>query len=263
LLKILPPPGRVISGSINIDSVDVNRLSDEALRQYRWKKVAMVFQSAMNCLDPVKTIEAQIVETIRQHTRLEKRKAREQVGSLLEMVDLDPSLRRAYAHELSGGMRQRVIIAMALCLQPAFLIADEPTTALDVVVQNEVLRTLKRLQNKLALTVLLISHDISIMGGMSDRLVVMYAGKIAEVGETRKVVKNPQHPYTEALLNAVPILGKNQKIKGIQGSPPSLYSPPRGCRFHPRCPYAFERCQMEEPPMKLASGTEAACWLRQ
>jgi len=263
LLKAVPPPGRLTGGRIIVDSVDLNILKGESLRRFRWKKVAMVFQSAMNALDPVKTIEVQMRETIVQHENISRRDAETRISRLLELVKIDRERRKAFPHELSGGMRQRIVIAMALCLEPKILIADEPTTALDVVVQAGILRTIKDLQKELGITIILISHDASIMWEVADRLAVMYAAKLVEVGNTLEVVGNPRHPYTEALLKAVPVLGIDQQvIKGIPGSPPSLIAPPRGCRFHPRCPYAFDKCLTEEPQLSRKNGY-AACWLRE
>jgi peptide/nickel transport system ATP-binding protein len=264
LLKALPAPGKVVGGSIKVNSVDIGPLIKDELQRYRWEKVAMIFQFAMNALDPVKTIESQMTETIVQHKRITKEQAKIRVRELLEMVDLDHSVAKSYPHELSGGMRQRVVIAMALCLDPDLLVADEPTTALDVVVQAGVLQTLKYLRRKLGLTVILISHDVSIMWEMSDRLAVMYAGKIVELGSTKEIIEKPQHPYTEALLNAVPVVGKDRKeIRGIPGAPPDLISPPSGCRFHPRCPYAFRKCELQEPPLMTVDERQVACWLRE
>jgi len=263
LLKAVPPPGRVTDGKILVDSVDLRSLKGESLRQYRWRKVAMVFQSAMNALDPVKTIESQMLETILQHQQLTKDDAKERIIRLLSMVKIDKQRRKAFPHELSGGMRQRIVIAMALCLEPKILIADEPTTALDVVVQAGILRIIKELQKELGITIILISHDASIMWEVADRLAVMYAAKIVEVGKTEDVVKNPRHPYTEALLKAVPVLGMDEQvIKGIPGSPPNLITPPHGCRFNPRCQYAFEKCRADEPDLSPKNGY-AACWLRE
>jgi peptide/nickel transport system ATP-binding protein len=263
LLKAVPPPGRVTGGRIMIDSVDLDKLKGESLRRFRWKNVAMVFQSAMNALDPVKTVEAQMLETILQHENITREAAEKRISRLLGLVRIDSERKKAFPHELSGGMRQRIVIAMALCLEPKVLIADEPTTALDVVVQAGVLRTIKELQKELGITIILISHDASIMWELADRLAVMYAAKIVEVGKINDVVGNPRHPYTEALLRAVPVLGIDQQvIKGIPGSPPSLISPPNGCRFNPRCPYAFDRCRTDEPRLSENNGY-AACWLRE
>ncbi len=257
-------PGRIIGGGVKVDSIDVANLRGEKLRRFRWEKASMVFQSAMNALDPIKTVESQIVETMIQHRDISKQDARRRVQELLQLVNIDPSRAESYPHELSGGMRQRVVIVMALCLSPSLLIADEPTTALDVVVQAGVLRTLKSLQKEFRLTTLIISHDISIMSEMTDRIAVMYAGRIVEIGATRTIIDKPQHPYTQALLNAVPVVGEGQiQVKGIPGSPPNLYHPPKGCRFAARCPFVFERCNMEDPQL-ISDGIDAvACWLRE
>jgi peptide/nickel transport system ATP-binding protein len=262
MLKLVPHPGRIVAGETRIGTTDLGSLSGEDLRLFRWRKVAMVFQSAMNALDPVQTVGAQIVETIRQHTGLNKREALTRAAELLGVVRLDPSLVLAYPHELSGGMRQRVIIALSLCVDPELLIADEPTTGLDVVAQAGVLRMLRELRERLGLTLVLISHDLSIMGAMCDRIAVMYAGKVVEVGPSGEVIARPKHPYTEALLNSILEVGRiNQATARIRGAPPNMLSPPTGCRFHPRCPYAFEKCKLAEPPLLLSSGREAACWL--
>jgi peptide/nickel transport system ATP-binding protein len=212
----------------------------------------------------VKTVESQLIETIRQHKKVSKEEARTRARELLELVNIDLSRVGSYPHQLSGGMRQRVVIALALCLDPQILIADEPTTALDVVVQAGVLRTLRDLQQRLGLTILLISHDISLMFGMTNRMAVMYAGKIVETGSTRTVFEKPMHPYTEALLNAVPSIGADQrKIKGIPGYPPSLIQSISGCRFGSRCPYVFAKCKSDEPPLIYTGESYAACWLRE
>jgi len=260
-LLLMNAPGKVMGGRVTVDSTDILALRKDELRRYRWEKTAMVFQSAMNALDPVKTIESQIVETMIQHKEMTKEAARERVRELLEIVHIDPARATSYPHELSGGMKQRVVIAMALCLTPRLLIADEPTTALDVVVQAGVLRTIKDLQEEFGLSVIIITHDISIMSEMSNRIAVMYGGKIVEIGPTKDVLQNPQHPYTQALLKAVPEIGDKSRIRGIPGTPPNLINPPRGCRFHPRCPYAFDRCRVEVPELFEAGETRAACWL--
>lgn len=256
-------PGRIVKGSVKVAGQDVLSMDGETLRRFRWEKVAMIFQSAMNALDPVKTVESQIIETMVQHGHTDKEEAKARVRELLTMVKIDPARARSYAHELSGGMRQRIIIALALCLSPSLLIADEPTTALDVIVQASILRTIKELQEKLQLTVVLITHDMSIVGEISDRLAIMYAGKIVEVGATKQVVSEPQHPYTEALIRAVPTIEESSlELKGIPGVPPDPFSPPKGCRFAPRCPYAFDRCRKEEPPLSYDGKDLVACWLR-
>jgi peptide/nickel transport system ATP-binding protein len=263
MLNLVPPPGRIVGGDIKIGSTSVRSLSAGDLRQFRWTRVAMVFQSAMNALDPVHTIGAQIVETIRQHRKTSRADAWKRALELLRLVNIAPSLASAYPHELSGGMRQRAIIALALCLDPDVLIADEPTTGLDVVVQGVVLRMLKEVRDRLGITLVLISHDISIMGAMCDRIAVMYAGKIVEIGDTREVIGNPRHPYTQALLSTVLELGeRTSDVEKIRGTPPNMLHLPTGCRFRPRCPYAFAKCENEEPPLVETESGGVACWLR-
>jgi oligopeptide/dipeptide ABC transporter ATP-binding protein len=252
-----------VSGRIRVGSTIVSSLSGDALRKYRWKEAAMVFQSAMNALDPVQTIGSQIIETIRQHSNETKDAALARALLLLEAVKLDVSCASAYPHELSGGMRQRVIIALSLCLNPSLLIADEPTTGLDVVVQSSILRMLKDIVDRLGLTLILISHDLSIMGAMCDKVAVMYAGKLVEIGDAARVTRDPQHPYTEALLQSIIEVGKSASTaEGIRGAAPNMLHVPAGCRFHPRCRYAFDQCVRSEPRLALRDTTQVACWLR-
>jgi len=263
MLGMVPAPGRTLGGRVRVGSTVVNSLSGDALRRYRWKEVAMVFQSAMNALDPVQTVGSQIVETIRQHSDETKEAAARKAVELLQAVRLDESHMSAYAHELSGGMRQRVIIALSLCLNPSLLIADEPTTGLDVVVQSGILSMLKEIVGSLGLTLILISHDISIMGAVCDEIAVMYAGKLVEIGEADQVINNPHHPYTQALLGSIIEVGKDgSRAGGIRGTAPDMLHVPTGCRFHPRCPRAFEMCAESEPILALHESTQAACWLK-
>jgi len=264
LLKMVPPPGRITQGSIKVDNIDILELRGEALRRYRWKKVAMVFQSAMNALDPVKTVGSQIAETIVQHENVDKKQAKARVLKLLETVGLAPEVAESYPHQLSGGMKQRVVIALAICLNPEVLIADEPTTALDVVVQAEIMRVLKELKERLNLTIILITHDVSIIGSVSDRVAIMYAGRLVEEGPTSSVITEPSHPYTQALLaSLIEPRRDGQVVVGIQGSPPNPLALPSGCKFNPRCLYAFERCRNGEPTLiELGRDRRVACWLR-
>jgi peptide/nickel transport system ATP-binding protein len=263
ILSMVPAPGRTLGGRIRVGSTVVSSLSGDALRRYRWKEVAMVFQSAMNALDPVQTVGSQIVETIRQHSDETKQAAARKAVALLEAVRLDRSHMSAYPHELSGGMRQRVMIALSLCLSPSLLIADEPTTGLDVVVQSGILSMLKEIVGNLGLTLILISHDISIMGAVCDEIAVMYAGKLVEIGEAAQVINDPRHPYTRALLGSIIEVGDDgSRAGGIRGTAPDMLRLPTGCRFHPRCPRAFEMCAESEPRLTLHGSTEAACWLK-
>jgi oligopeptide/dipeptide ABC transporter ATP-binding protein len=262
VLRILPRSAKV-GGSIVFNGEEVLAMNDERLRQYRWKDVALVPQSAMNAFDPVITIGAQIVEAIRLHEKIEKEEAWKKAGDLLTSVGIPRNRLRHFPHEFSGGMRQRAMIAMAIALNPKIVILDEPTTALDVVTQRQILNLLKKLQEKLRVSFIFITHDLSILGELSDRIVVMYAGKIAEIGKTESIFSHPNHPYTQALLSSIlPVFGPMVNAKPIRGLPPNLALLPSGCRFHPRCPYTFERCIREEPKLlRVSEDVEASCHL--
>ncbi len=263
LLRILPKSTR-ITGSVRFNEEEVLTMADERLRNYRWKDVALVPQSSMNAFDPVITIGAQIVEAIRIHEKIEKGEAWVKAGDLLESVGISRDRLKHYPHEFSGGMRQRAAIAMALSLNPKVVILDEPTTALDVVTQRQILNLLRKLRNQLKVSFVFITHDLSILGELSDRVIVMYAGKIAEAGKTQTIFERPSHPYTKALFSAIlPVRGPMPEVKTIGGMPPNLAFLPTGCRFHPRCPYAFDRCTMEEPKLISVNNGEAvaSCFL--
>ncbi len=264
LLKLVPPPGRIVGGKIVIDGIDVTNMSeDEVRRRVRWKKISMIFQGAMNALNPVYTVGYQLAEPLIYHKGMTRREAIEIAKEYLKLVGLHPDLVNRYPHELSGGMKQRVVIAMALLLNPSIVIADEPTTALDVVVQAQVLNVIKDLQRKLKISVILITHDLSIISEIADKVAIMYAGKIVEIGPLDRVYTNPLHPYTQGLLRSIPRLrGGPEKLEWIPGTPPDLISPPPGCRFHPRCKYAMDICRKEEPKMiEIEPKHYAACWL--
>jgi peptide/nickel transport system ATP-binding protein len=236
-MQILRPPAHLAGGSVLFRGEDLVGKSPEELRRFRWRNVSMVFQSAMNALNPVMRVGDQFVDMMRAHERISKRQALADAADLLERVGIDRRRLRSYAHELSGGMRQRVIIAMALALRPELVILDEPTTALDVVVQREILQQLQGLQRELQFAVLFITHDLSLLLEIADRIAIMYAGEIVETASAERLAANPLHPYTQGLLHSFPPLtGPRTRLTGIGGSPPDLRDPPPGCRFHPRCP---------------------------
>ena len=246
LMQILRPPGSVARGRILFQGEDLTRKSREELRRYRWRNVSMVFQSAMNALNPVLRVGDQFVDMMQAHERISKRQALSRAGELLDVVGIDARRVRAYAHELSGGMRQRVIIAMALALEPELLIMDEPTTALDVVVQREILQQVQELQRELGFAVLFITHDLSLLLEFAHRIAIMYAGEIVEETDAAQLHASPLHPYTVGLMRSFPPLsGPLEHMTGISGAPPDLSSPPSGCRFHPRCPH----CVPDDGPL--------------
>ncbi len=260
LLKLLPPNGRIAGGAIAFDRQDLVPLTETEMRQVRWRKISMIFQSSMNALDPVYRIGQQIVEAIRLHEPVSRRAARARARDLLELVGIERRRADAYPHQLSGGTKQRVAIAMALALNPDLIIADEPTTALDVVVKDHILETIVELQARLNFAIIYISHDISVVAETCRTVAVMYAGKIVEWGGVRQVFKEPLHPYTMGLEHAFPRLSGSEELVSIPGSPPTLIDPPRGCRFAPRCPFVMERCLEEDPPLREGTpGHLAAC----
>jgi len=264
LLRLVPPPGRIVGGQIRIDGKDIVGMSESEVRkEIRWKRISMIFQGAMNALNPVYTVGDQITEPLLLHTNMTKQEALERAKELIEAVGLAPSILERYPHELSGGQKQRVVIAMALALKPDIVIADEPTTALDVVVQAQILNLMKKLHQEEKMSIILITHDLGVVTELSEKIAVMYAGKIVEFGRAEDIFENPLHPYTKALIRAVPRLkGDIHKLEYIPGTPPDLRSPPPGCRFAPRCPRRFEPCDKEEPPMiEYSKGHYVACWL--
>jgi peptide/nickel transport system ATP-binding protein len=269
VMQILRPPAYVAGGSILFRGDDLVGRKREQLRRYRWQNVSMVFQSAMNALNPVMRVGDQFIDMMRAHQRVSKRTALTRAEELLEVVGIDRRRVRAYPHELSGGMRQRVIIAMALALGPELLIMDEPTTALDVVVQREILQQVEDLKRDLGFAVLFITHDLSLLVEFADRIAIMYAGEIVESAPSAQLHMNPQHPYTRGLMESFPPLtGPLQRLVGIPGSPPDLADPPSGCRFHPRCPLcvpdgpAYRRQTTERPRLRLVGPEHfAACHL--
>lgn len=249
ILRILPS-NAAVEGEIFFNGEELTKKSEEEMRSIRWKEISMIFQAAMNALNPVYRVEDQIAEAILAHEKVTREEARERVARLFELVKLDASAAAQYPHEYSGGMRQRAIIAMSLACSPKLLIADEPTTALDVITQSEIIKKIKELQKRLGMSLLYISHDISLIRETCDKIAVMYAGKIVECSPSKALIENPLHPYTRGLLASYPsIRGPLKKLVSIPGEPPNLLSPPRGCRFHPRCSYPPARgVGMEKEP---------------
>ena len=249
LLRLLPPQGRIVAGEIFLEGDDILKKTSSEMREIRWKRISMIFQNAMNALNPVLRIRDQIIEPILTHEKVGKVEAVKRVEELMEMVRMDRSNLDSYPHELSGGMRQRSVIAMALANRPQLIIADEPTSALDVVVQAQILQLLKDLQAKMSLSMILITHDLSIVAETCNNIAVMYAGKIVESADAYTILRRAEHPYTKAMVEAFPSLDRprEERLTSIKGTPPELINPPSGCRFHPRCPYAKEICKIKEP----------------
>ena len=264
LLRMIKTPGFIAGGSATLDDgTNLFELDREEIRQVRLKRVAMVPQGAMSSLNPVMRIGAQLTLTMREHGEEgERGDLSKRVEELLDKVGLKPEAARFYPHELSGGMKQRVCIAQAISLNPQLILADEPTSALDVVVQRQIMQTLRQLQNELDATVLLVGHDMGLMAQFAERIGIMYGGKLVEVGTAEDIFHNPQHPYTQLLISSIPSFKIKGEFEGIPGVALSLLDPPSGCLFHPRCPKAMERCQRDEPQLKeVAGGQLASCFL--
>jgi len=264
LLRLLPRNGKIFGGKIVFKGTDLLRMNESQFnKEIRWKKISTVFQGAMNSLHPTIKIGEQIAEGISMHEDISKNEAMERAKKLLDLVGIGASRFDRYPHELSGGMKQRTMIAMALGCNPELVVLDEPTTALDVIIAAQVLKVIKELQEKLHLSTILISHDLSLIAEVCNKASIMYAGKIAEQGDIVHIYKEPLHPYTIKLIAAFPsVLGRRTELSSIHGFPPDLLDPPSGCRFHPRCDYAMEICRKEEPPLLAASADHyVACWL--
>ncbi len=261
IIRVFPRNAGIVGGRIIFDGTDLASLPEPEMARYRWREIAMVPQAAMDSLDPVYRLGDQFIEVLTITGGLGRRDARERAAELCDLVGLDRRRLVAYPHELSGGMRQRAAIALALALRPRLVLADEPVTALDVVVQHHILRRLRQLRAELSLSVVLITHDISVIAQTCDRMAVMYAGKIVEVGPTVDVFARPRHPYTMGLQNSFPnLLRPQETLIPIEGAPPDLLAPPPGCRFAPRCPFAVDRCVTDAPPLReLEPGRWAAC----
>ena len=264
VIGLLEPPGRIAGGQVILDGERIDQLPYERMRRLRGKKIAMVFQDPLTSLNPLYKIGRQLVETILTHEDLSAAAARERAIRLLAEVGIPSPGQRfdQYPHQFSGGMRQRVVIALALCANPRVVIADEPTTALDVSIQAQIITLLKRLCEEHGAAVMLITHDMGVIAETADRVAVMYAGRIVEVGPVREVIRHARHPYTQGLMGSIPVIGHDlERLVQIEGSMPRLTEIPPGCPFHPRCPAAFERCRRERPELIPTWPGAAACWL--
>ena len=264
LLRLLQPPAIITGGNVHFQGRDILSMSDSELQRFRWDQISMVFQSAMNALNPVMTVGDQLIDVIRAHDPGRSRKAaRARAKELLEIVGIDAERVDAYPHEFSGGMRQRAMIGMALALDPPMMILDEPTTALDVVVQKEIMQQIEDLKTNLGFSILFITHDLSLLVEFSDRIAIMYAGQIVELAPADELFANPLHPYTKGLMSSFPTLtGAKIRLTGIPGSPPDMSCPPTGCRFHPRCPKFQPRHAEVVPELReITPGHWVACHL--
>ena len=261
VLRVIVPPGYIKSGKILFKNTDLLSLNDEELRRLRWGDLSYIPQGSMNSLNPVLRVEEQMIDAITSHNDTPKEEAREMAIARLKEVGLPVEVARMYPHELSGGMKQRVIIGTAILLKPSLVVADEPVTALDVVVQRGVLQSIANLRDNYGITVIFVAHDLAAHAEIVDRLVIMYAGEIAEIGSVYDVFEDPLHPYSKLLVAAIPSLEKDV-VEGIPGLPPSPLNWPTGCRFHPRCPHVMPICSEEDPPLEeMKQGRHVACHL--
>ena len=263
IIGLLEPPGRIAAGQIRLEGQRIDTLPYEKMRRIRGKKIGAIFQDPLTSLNPLYKVGHQLVETIQVHTGLNDKQALDRAVELLTEVGIPAAARRigSYPHEFSGGMRQRVVIALALCANPRLIIADEPTTALDVSIQAQIIALLKKLCREHKTAIMLITHDMGVIAETADRVAVMYAGRIAEVGPVKNVIKQPKHPYTTGLMGAIPMVGHDvERLTQIEGSMPRLTDIPEGCSFNPRCPKAFDRCFTDRPNLTRAGKTNAACW---
>jgi oligopeptide/dipeptide ABC transporter ATP-binding protein len=262
IIRQIKPPGRIVEGSIRFDEKDIVNLGEDEMRSLRGKEIAIVRQEAQNALNPVMTIGRQIVEGILQHEQVSKEAAWVRARKQLDLVGINDARVKAYPHEFSGGMKQRAMVAIATACNPRFLILDEPTTGLDVIVQRQLLVLINNLKKELSLTSVLISHDLSVIAKTCDKVAVMYAGKIVEQGSIASMYQNPLHPYSQALIGAFPSLkGEKKTLRSIPGAPPRLIAPPSGCRFEPRCEHAMEVCKTVDPEIIDKDGHMVACHL--
>jgi peptide/nickel transport system ATP-binding protein len=260
--QLLSPPGEVIGGKVVFHGRDMVRLSGGELRHMRWRDYSMVMQSAMNALNPMKSIGAQFKDTLQAHGTQSRDEIAQRSREVMDLVGIDAVHLASYPHQLSGGMRQRAMIAMALLFTPQLVIMDEPTSALDVVAQQSLMTKVRELQRKLGFAVIFVTHDMSVVSRYSDRVIVMYAGQIAEAARTEAIFERPLHPYSRGLMSAFPsVRGPRRELAGIPGAPPDLARPPSGCRFHPRCPDVMEICPVREPGLYARDGAQVRCLL--
>jgi peptide/nickel transport system ATP-binding protein len=260
--QLLSPPGEVVAGKVTFRGRDMVRLSGDELRNLRWRDYSVVMQSAMNALNPMKSIGAQFKDTLQAHGSLSTGEILQRSEEVLKLVGIDTAHLDSYPHQLSGGMRQRAMIAMALLFTPQLVMMDEPTSALDVVAQQSLMKKIKDLQQRLGFAVIFVTHDMSVVSRYSDRVLVMYAGQVAEVARTEAIFEQPLHPYTRGLMSAFPsVRGPRRELVGIPGSPPDLARPPSGCRFHPRCPEVMPSCLTREPELYPVGGADVRCLL--
>ncbi|HUL55965.1 MAG TPA: ABC transporter ATP-binding protein [Usitatibacter sp.] len=264
IIGLLEPPGRVAAGEILLEGERIDNLAPEAMRKVRGRRIGAIFQDPLTSLNPLYTIGRQLVETIQTHLAMSHDEARKRAIALLAEVGIPAPERRIdhYPHQFSGGMRQRVVIALALCANPKLIIADEPTTALDVSIQAQIITLLKKLCRENGTAVMLVTHDMGVIAETADRVAVMYAGRIVEIGPVQDVIHDPQHPYTVGLMGSIPAVGQEtERLPQIEGSMPRLNAIPAGCPFNPRCPRVFDRCRAERPQLAPAGKSQAACWL--
>ncbi len=264
IIGLLEPPGRIASGQILLEGRRIDNLPYEQMRQIRGRQIGAIFQDPLTTLNPLYTIGRQLVETMTTHLPIGPGEAREKAIGWLELVGIPAARERidSYPHEFSGGMRQRVVIALALCAEPKLIVADEPTTALDVSIQAQVIAMLKTLAREKGTAMMLVTHDMGVIAETADRVAVMYAGRIGEIGPVREVVRHARHPYSQGLMGSIPPLDRRvERLQQIDGAMPRLTAIPQGCAYNPRCPEVFERCRVERPELLDAGTTRAACWL--
>jgi len=263
LLRLIKPPGQISGGQVLFEQRDLVSLSTKQLQDFRWRRASIIFQSAMNALNPVTNLGAQMSDAIRAHQKVSKAQALERAAEMFALVGIDSRRLKSFPHQLSGGMRQRAVIAMALTLNPELIVMDEPTTALDVVVQRDILQQIEDLQARFGFSIIFITHDLSLLVEFSTRIAIMYAGKIIELARANELFGQPHHPYTVGLMNSFPsIRGEKKKLQGIPGSPPDLVIPPPGCRFAPRCPHVMTTCRETYPTLReISPGHWVSCHL--